>query len=80
MDEVLLVLIESAADDPERPIRRRCEAQLLAEFLEVVGADDKLLRRDRVAGRVVEIEVVSKAAHVFVKPVISVRIISVVRR
>ena len=80
MDEVGLTLIEQTGDDAERLVLRRGQPQFLAQFLEMIGADDGLTRIDVGPGGVLEIEVARDAANARIERVISFGIIGIVAR
>ena len=75
---VRLPLVEGAADDPERLVAGRGNAQFLAQLLEVVSAGNVLARIDRVAGIVEIILVVREAAVALVISVVGVGVVGVV--
>ena len=79
-NQVRLELIEQPADDAEALVRRRGEAQFLAELGEMVVADDVLRRIDQVPRIVVEVEILGDAAVPGIQRIVLLGIVGVVGR
>ena len=77
---VALPLVKQPADKAQALILRRCDAQLLAQLLEMIRTDNLLARADRIARRIREIEIARYAANRGIERIIGLGIIGIVAR
>ena len=79
-DLIVLVLVESARDHPERLVDRSRYAKLLAQLFEMVAALDVLQGSDRITGIVEEVINIGDAAARLVIFVIGFGLIGIIGR